>query len=174
MTKRINFMAVGGGVGCTTAAAVTALIAAEAGSQVLFTSTAEHDDRAPILGQPSGQDTFSPQLHLEDCGLDYDIEIVDRGSNDLSDGPDDGNVLCLRGDYLSLRRAVQHPFCAGPVLVLTYPDSALQISDIIATLPPTARVRHVEWKPEIARAIDAGTLPLARPRSFFRAMRYVA
>lgn len=170
--RRIFYIGTAGGVGCSTAAVASALLTASPTQPVLLTSVAHRDDRAPLLGIAEGSESFGNGLDLEDCGLDYVLELVDVGTANPVDmrytiRPEDGVVLCMRNDYLSLRRAVMHPWSSGAVVVLADPALPITVDDIQSTLH-SRDVRVVRRDPDLARSIDAGALPLALGRRRFR------
>ena len=108
-------------------------------------------------------------------GLDrYDTVIIDAGTN----APEwarqaDTRLLVTRPCYLALRHATSLPRRLDHVIVITEPGRALNTTDIEAAIGAPV-IAVIDTDPAIARAVDAGTLATAMPRSLARALAPVA
>ena len=106
-------------------------------------------------------------------GLDrYDTVIIDAGTN----APEwarhaDTRILVTRPCYLALRHATNTSLPRRPdhVIVINEPGRALHTTDIEAAIGAPV-IAVIDTDPAIARAVDAGTLATAMPRSLVRAL----
>ena len=104
-------------------------------------------------------------------GLDrYDTVIIDAGTN----APEwarhaDTRILVTRPCYLALRHATSLPRRPDHVIVINEPGRALNTTDIEAAIGAPV-IAVIDTDPAIARAVDAGTLTTAMPRSLARAL----
>ena len=83
------------------------------------------------------------------------------------------SLLVTRACYLSLRRAVRAPLRPSGVVLLTEPGRALTRADV-AEVVGVPVVAEVALDPAVARAVDAGLLPVRLPRGLARALAQVA
>ncbi len=83
------------------------------------------------------------------------------------------SLLVTRACYLSLRRAVRAPLRPSGVVLLAEPGRALTRADV-AEVVGVPVVAEVALDPAVARAVDAGLLPLRLPRGLARALAHVA
>lgn len=173
--RRIAVVGAKGGQGASVAAASLALVLAEGGVSVgLFA-----DETGDVLGA----------VGMPDYGRLGTLDVLPAGVSTagavpwrflVSDGPmvdADATVLVVRSEYLALRRWVT----AGSVvttpapavaLLLVVPGSALGRRDVegVMGLP----VVDVEVSSSVARAVDAGLLPLRLAGAWRRAVEGVA
>jgi len=83
------------------------------------------------------------------------------------------SLLITRACYLSLRRAVRAPLRPSGVVLLAEPGRALTRADV-AEVVGVPVVAEVAVDPAVARAVDAGLLPVRLPRGLARALARVA
>jgi hypothetical protein len=83
------------------------------------------------------------------------------------------SLLVTRACYVALRRASGCPFRPSGVVVVREEGRALQADDIAAVVGAEVWA-EVQVDPAVARAVDAGLLAAALPRSFRRALRDAA
>jgi hypothetical protein len=83
------------------------------------------------------------------------------------------SLLVTRACYLSLRRAVRAPLRPSGVVLLAEPGRALTRADV-AEVVGVPVVAEVAVDPAVARAVDAGLLPLRLPRGLARALAHAA
>lgn len=83
------------------------------------------------------------------------------------------SLLVTRACYLSLRRAVRAPLRPSGVVLLAEPGRALTRTDV-AEVVGVPVVAEVALDPAVARAVDAGLLPVRLPRGLARALAHVA
>ncbi len=83
------------------------------------------------------------------------------------------SLLVVRPCYLALRRGLTAPVRASGVILVAEPGRALGRRDVEETLGlPVRAVVGVD--PGVARAVDAGLLPVRLPRGLVRALRHAA
>lgn len=173
-----------GGQGTTTLATVVALTLAS--RRRVRLDSAQPDDVCALLGSRTPPSWHPPALvcprvtlcalvapdpdRAED-GLGQpsgmaDVVIVDHGRLDalpakaLVDTKDDVETrwLVVRGPcYLSLRRAIGHPWCPDGVILVIEPGRALTATDVSDVLGVPV-VAEIPVDPTVARVIDAGLL----------------
>lgn len=144
-----------GGVGTSSVAAAFAAIAAADGAPVELVS---HDPAtmAALLGLPEpGNVTASLRLHDRPTveGTSADLVIVDQG---LAPDRVPVDMLVLRNDFLSLKRAAALPTPLRSYVLVEEPDRALGPDDAAAALGTPVLV--IPCDPKVARAIDGGIL----------------
>jgi hypothetical protein len=180
-----------GGQGCTTIAAVLALLAARDQRTVLLDT---RGDAATILGvrEPQRAGTVAEAIAhaVEPChqlriapingdSVDGDAltvvaELVASGHRVIVDTGTDHDVLhrfdpltpqrllVTRPCYIALRRAVGVPFVPDHVVLIAEHQRALTEHDVSVAL--ALPVLSVPYEPSVARAIDAGLLASRLPR----------
>lgn len=142
-----------GGVGTSTTAVLLALSAGAAcyRATVLADDLRTADDLRAIANVPQGPIQFGPEDGPPLTIVDHGIWAGHRA--------EEGNAfVVLRRDYLSCRRLVaDRP--AGAQLILVDEGAALTAADVAAVvgLPIAATVEH---SARVARAVDAGILPV--------------
>lgn len=186
-----------GGQGCTTIAAVLAVLAARSNPTLLLDT---RGDAAPILGvsDPPPASTFAEAIAnaaepcrglrvatLEGDRIDTDAiaaisELVTAGHRVIVDTGTDHDVLhrfdplhprrllVTRPCYLALRRAIGVPFIPDHVVLIAEHQRALTERDVSLAL--ALPVTSVPYDPSIARAIDAGLLAARLPRCLAHAI----
>jgi hypothetical protein len=181
-----------GGQGCTTIAAVLAVLAAQSNQPTLLLDT--RGDAAPTLGvsDPEPASTFvdaianavepSARLRVATVAgdrIDTDAisaisELVAAGHRVIVDTGTDHDVLhrfdplnpqrllVTRPCYLALRRAIGVPFVPDHVVLISEHQRCLTERDVSLAL--ALPITSVPYDPAIARAIDAGLLAARLPR----------
>ncbi len=187
-----------GGQGCTTIAAVLAVLAAQGNQPTLLLDT--RGDAAPTLGvsDPAPAGTFAeamanavePCRHLcvatiagdqIDSDATSELErltaaghrvIVDTGTDHdvlhRFDPLSPQRLLVTRPCYLALRRAIGVPFVPDHVVLISEQQRCLTERDVSLAL--ALAVTSVPYDPAIARAIDAGLLAARLPRCIANAI----
>lgn len=187
-----------GGQGCTTIAAVLAVLAAQSNQPTLLLDT--RGDAAPTLGvsDPAPAGTFAdaianavePCRHLRvatiagdqiDSDATSELErltaaghrvIVDTGTDHdvlhRFDPLRPQRLLVTRPCYLALRRAIGVPFVPDHVVLISEHQRCLTERDVSLAL--ALPVTSVPYDPAIARAIDAGLLATRLPRCLANAI----
>lgn len=190
-----------GGQGCTTIAAVLAVLAAQSNQPTLLLDT--RGDAAPTLGisDPAPAGTFAesmanavePCRHLrvatiasDQIGRDATSElermtaaghrvIVDTGTDHdvlhRLDPLSPQRLLVTRPCYLALRRAIGVPFIPDHVVLIAEHQRCLTERDVSLAL--ALPVASVAHDPAIARAIDAGLLAARLPRCLANAIAQI-
>jgi len=185
-----------GGQGCTTIAAVLAVLAAQNNHPTLLLDT--RIDASPTLGvsDPPAATMLAEAIAnaAEPCRglrvatlagdrIDADAiaaigELVAAGHRVTVDTGTDHDVLhrfdplhpqrllVTRPCYLALRRAIRVPFVPDHVVLIAEHQRALTERDVSLALPVTS----VPYDPSIARAIDAGLLAARLPRCLAHAI----
>ena len=198
-TDRVTVVAgAKGGQGCTTIAAVLAVLAAHSNYPTLLLDT--QGDAAPTLGvsDPPPTSTLTEAIAnaAEPCRglrvatlagdrIDAEAitaisELVAAGHRVIVDTGTDHDVLhrfdpllpqrllVTRPCYLALRRAVGVPFVPDHVVLIAEHQRALTERDVSLAL--ALPVTSVPYDPSIARAIDAGLLAARLPRCLAHAL----
>jgi hypothetical protein len=187
-----------GGQGCTTIAAVLAVLAAQNNQPTLLLDT--RGDAAPTLGvsAPAPASTFADAIAnaVEPCDrlrvasvasdrIDTDAisaisELVAARHRVIVDIGTDHDVLhrfdplhpqrllVTRPCYLALRRAIGVPFVPDHVVLISEHQRCLTERDVSLAL--ALPVTSVPYDPATARAIDAGLLAARLPRCLANAI----
>ncbi|MDO8363866.1 MAG: hypothetical protein Q7V88_13280 [Actinomycetota bacterium] len=187
-----------GGQGCTSVAAVLAVLAARSNQPTLLLDT--RGDAAAILGvsDPAPSSTFADAIAnaVEPCErlriasvagdqIDTDAinaisELVAAGHRVIVDTGTDHDVLhrfdplspqrllVTRPCYVALRRAIGVPFVPDHVVLISEQQRCLTERDVNLAL--ALPVTSVPYDPAIARAIDAGLIAARLPRCLANAI----
>ena len=190
-----------GGQGCTTIAAVLAVLAAQSNQPTLLLDT--RGDAAAILGvsDPASASTFADAITnaVEPCDrlrvasvagvrIDTDAisaisELVAAGYRVIVDTGTDHDVLhrfdplrpqrllVTRACYLALRRAIGVPFVPDHVVLISEHQRCLTERDVSLAL--ALPFTSVPYDPAIARSIDAGLLAARLPRCLANAIAQI-
>lgn len=121
-------------------------------------------DRAEVLAAILAAD---PRPVVADCGsgpAGPGLAVAAAASTSL---------LVLRPCYLSLRQALKAPVRPSGVVVVREHGRALGRRDVEDVLGVPVRA-VVDIDPAVARAVDAGLLPVRLPRGLERALRHAA
>jgi hypothetical protein len=115
--------------------------------------------------------TAEPRAVVVDCGLLTDDAATAVASELAAAGSP--SLLVLRPCFLALRRAVGFPLRPTGIVLVVEEGRAITAGDIESVLgaPVVARVRT---SVAVARAVDAGLLASAMPRSLERDLRHAA
>jgi hypothetical protein len=191
-----------GGQGCTTIAAVLAVLAARSDQPTLLLDT--RGDAAAILGvsDPAPASTFADAIAnaVEPCdhlrvvsvaGDQIDTEVISAISELVAAGHrvrvDTGTdhdvlhrfdplspqrLLVTRPCYVALRRAIGVPFVPDHIVLISEDQRCLTERDVSLAL--ALPVTSVPYDPAIARAIDAGLLAARLPRCLANAITQLA
>lgn len=130
--------------------------------------------RGPLLGARGA--ALGEVLHADPRPVVVDCGVLQEATGDVGlalAGCATHSLLVLRPCFLGLRRALSSPLRPSGVVLVVEEGRAITAVDVEAALAVPIRAR-VRVTPQVARAVDAGLLGAALPRSLERDLRHAA
>ena len=127
------------------------------------------------LGPPARVEALAGALAADPRPVVVDAGVLDADHPELAPLVSGAarSLLVTRACYLALRRAVRAPARPSGIVLVVEPGRALTRNDVAEVLGAPV-VAEVALDPAVARAVDAGLLPVRLPRSLARSLAHVA